>query len=117
MLSGILGLIVLAFKPRPRQKLRQHFILFLRIISAVVTFIAAVCVFVASSFAAFHLTNIMSPVADCRPVNMLIDSSACICRFDGVPRNETVVGVPKADTEILDGHYYRYEHWPLLSLH
>lgn len=78
MLSGILGIIVLAFKPRPRQKpLRQHFITFLRINSTLVTFIAAVCTFVASSFATFHLTNILSPIADCRPVQILVDSSAC----------------------------------------
>lgn len=104
MLSGILGLIVLAFKPRPRQKLRQHFITFLRINSTFVTFIAALCTFIASSFAIFHLTNIMSPMADCRPVNMLIDSSACTCRFDGVPRNET--GVPNEERR--DNYYYRY---------
>lgn len=78
MLSGILGIIVLAFKPRPRQKLlRQHFITFLRINSTLVTFIAAVCTFVASTFATFHLTNIMSSIAVCRPVQILVESSAC----------------------------------------
>ncbi|XP_055305216.1 homeobox protein 5 isoform X2 [Sitodiplosis mosellana] len=106
MLSGILGIIVLAFKPRPRQKpLRQHFITFLRINSTLVTFIAAVCTFVASSFAIFHLTNIA--IADCRPVNILVESSACTCRFDGISTNGTVAGIPKADAEIFNGSYYR----------
>lgn len=107
MLSGILGLIVLTFKPRPRQKLRQHFITFLRVNSVFVTFIAALCTFVASSFAIFHLSNIMSPMADCRPVNIMIDASACTCRFDGVPRNETMNGVP-SDEIRHGGQYYRY---------
>lgn len=107
MLSGILGIIVLAFKPRPRQKLRQHFITFLRINSTFVTFIAAICTFVASSFAIFHLTNILSPVADCRPVHILVDSSACTCRFDGISANDTATGTPKSDAEILNGSYYR----------
>lgn len=111
MLSGILGIIVLALKPRPRQKLRQHFITFLRINSTFVTFIAAVCTFVASSFAIFHLTNILSPVAECRPVQLLVDSSACTCRFDGISANDTAIGVPKADSEILNGSYYRYKLW------
>lgn len=108
MLSGILGLIVLAFKPRPRQKLRQHFISFLRVNSTFVTFIAAICVFVASSFATLHLSKILSPMAVCRPVYILIDSSACTCRFDGISENESTSGVPKADAEILNGSYYRY---------
>lgn len=109
MLSGILGIIVLAFKPRPRQKLRQHFITFLRVNSTFVTFIAAVCTFVASSFAIYHLTKILSPVSDCRPVYILVDSSACTCRFDGISSaNVTATGVPKADAEILNGSYYRY---------
>lgn len=107
MFSGILGLIVLAFKPRPRQKLRQHFIRFLRINSILVTFIAALCTFVASSFAIFHLSNIMSPMADCRPVNIMVDASACTCRFDGVPRNETYNGVPNDEIR-RGGQYYRY---------
>lgn len=108
MLSGILGIIVLAFKPRPRQKLRQHFITFLRIISTLVTFIASLCTFIASSFAIFHLSNILSPMAVCRPVHILVDSSACTCRFDGILANNTALGVPKADAEILNGSYYRY---------
>lgn len=103
MFSGILGSIVLAFKPRPRQKLRQHLITFLRINSIFVTFIAALCTFVASSFAIFHLSNIMSPMADCRPVNIMIDASACTCRFDGLPRNETMNGEMRHG-----GQYYRY---------
>lgn len=111
MLSGILGLIVLTFKPRPRQKLRQHFITFLRINSVFVTFIAAVCTLVASSFAIFHLSNIMSPMADCRPVNIMIDASACTCHFDGVPRNETTNGVP-SDEIRHGGQYYRYVNMP-----
>lgn len=106
MLSGILGLIVLAFKPRPRQKLRQHFITFLRINSTFVTFIACVCTFIASSFAILHLTSILSPIADCRPVHILVESSACTCRFDGISANQTN-GVPKSDAEIL-GNYYRW---------
>lgn len=113
MLSGILGIIVLAFKPRPRQKLRQHFITFLRVNSTFVTFIASICTFVASSFAIYHLTNILSPQADCRPVHILVDSSACTCRFDGISANATAIGVPKADAEILNGSYYRY--WYILS--
>lgn len=103
MLSGILGIIVLAFKPRPRQKLRQHFITFLRIISVLATFIAALCTIVASSFAAYHLSNIMSPLADCKPVNIMIDASACTCHFDGTPRNETMNGEIR-----YGGQYYRY---------
>lgn len=111
MLSGILGIIVLAFKPRPRQKLRQHFITFLRINSTFVTFVASLCTFIASSFAIFHLTNILSPIADCRPVHILVDSSACTCRFDGTTINYTANGMPKADAEILSGSYYRYIHF------
>lgn len=109
MLSGILGLILLAFKPRPRQKLRQHFITFLRINSNFVTFIAAICTFLASSLAALHLSNILSPLAVCRPVHILIDSSACTCRFDGVSANSTTaIGAgPIADAEIFSS-YYRY---------
>lgn len=103
MLSGILGVIVLAFKPRPRQKLRQYFITFLRINSVLATFAAALCTLVASSFAVYHLSNIMSPMADCRPVNMMIDASACTCRFDGIPRNETMNGEMRHG-----GQYYRY---------
>lgn len=96
MLSGILGLIVLAFKPRPRQKIRQHFITFLRINSTFVTFIAALCTFLASSFATFHVAKILSPMAHCGPVNILVDSSACNCYFDG-PSNATATGTPKED--------------------
>lgn len=112
MLSGILGIIVMAFKPRPRQKLRQHFITFLRINSTFVTFIAAICTFLASSFAIMHLSNILSPTAECRPVNMLVDSSSCTCSFDKIEnRNQTTNGIPKTDGEILSGSYYRYDNY------
>lgn len=108
MLSGILGVIALAFKPIPRQKLRQHFITFLRIISTFVTFMAALCSFLASSFAIMHLSNILSPTAECRPVNMLVDSSSCTCSFDKINgKNVTTNGVPKTDGEILST-YYRF---------
>lgn len=109
MLSGIMGVILSAIKPIPRQKLRQHFITFLRINSTFVTFMAAICSFLASSFAIIHLTNILSPMAECRPVNMLIDSSACTCKFDNhFQANDTLNGLPKLDGEIAGGSYYRY---------
>lgn len=108
MLSGILGLIVIAIKPIPRQKFRQHFITFLRINSTIVTFIAALCTFIASSFAIIHLIHILSPATECRPVHMLVDSSACTCSFDIIlPTNDTENSIPKQDGEILSGSYYR----------
>lgn len=108
MLSGILGILVIAFKPIPRQKLRQHLITFLRINSTLVTIIAASCTLLAASFATIHLVHILSPTTECRPVHMLVDSSACTCSFDVIPpANETQPSIPKVDGEILSGSYYR----------
>lgn len=110
MLSGILGLIVIAFKPIPRQKLRQHFITFLRTNSTLVTIIAGGCTLLAASFATIHLVHILSPTTECRPVHMLIDSSACTCSFDIIPpvNQSHPANIPKVDGEILSGSYYRY---------
>lgn len=89
MLSGILGMIVIGFKRLPRHKLRQHLFTFIRINSTFVTFVAAVCTLVASTFAIMHLMNIMSPNAHCRPIDGFNTNSECTCDFNSNGNNST----------------------------
>lgn len=111
MLSGILGLIITGFKRIPRHKLRHHLFTFLRINSSFVTFIAALCTVLASSFAILHLINLLSPTTSCRPVSMFSTVSACTCRFDNVSNatNSTINSQPdvKDHGEITGGSNYR----------
>ena len=82
ILSGILGMILIAFKRVPRQKLREHFFKFFRLNSIFVSMVAAVCALAACTFAALHLYNIISYASQCNPVEFYSASSACRCTFN-----------------------------------
>lgn len=81
MLSGILGSIIMIFKPIQQKKLRQFFIQLLRISSTIVTFIAAICTLFAAYFALTFLITFLSPTTNCAPSELLVTSSPCKCTY------------------------------------
>lgn len=81
MLSGILGSIIMLFKPIQQKKLRQFFIKLLRISSTIVTFIAAICTLIAAYFALTFLITFLSPSTNCAPYELLVTSSPCKCTY------------------------------------
>lgn len=72
-------MVVIGFKRIPRHKLRQHLFTFIRINSTFVTFVAAICTLIASTFAIMHLVNIMAPDIYCRPIDGFTQNSECTC--------------------------------------
>lgn len=115
MLSGILGTIVIGFKRIPRHKLRQHLFTFIRINSTFVTFVAAICTLLASTFAIMHLMNIMSPNAFCRPIDGFTENSECTCTLNNTINNST--SAQPDHGKFIDGISYRYDFWHDLRPH